>query len=248
MIVSSRTTLKRLCILSILALLLNFLILSSLLRLVTSHNHDLNYEELFDKQYSIYIMTHDCGRYTADIASVFDHTYLVPDDHASPACGRIANSTTLDIKFDKEEAGTTADSRYRAKYAKTLQHCASVPTIKCLILEDDIVFVHPPQRTKDVLVEQTLTLFNFDMHTWDCSKRGFGWLPSSHNVWGSQCRIYHTTRADSLYQCVSEKGVADDILLDDQLGQCTQRHGMIHNRFLLIQNSGLPSTFLDRNT
>ena len=248
MIASLRLPLKKFYILGVVALLLNFLILSSILRLVTSHNYDLNYEELFEKQYSIYIMTHDCGRYTADIASVFDHTYLVPDDFHSPACGKIANSTTLELKVTKEEAGTTTDSHYRAKYAKTLKHCASVPTIKCLILEDDIVFVHPPQRTKDVLVEQTLTLFNFDMHTWDCSKRGFGWLPSSTNIWGSQCRIYHTTRADSLYQCVSEPEVADEKLLDDQLGTCTERHGMIHNRFLLIQNTGLPSTFLDRNT
>ncbi|KAF2422857.1 hypothetical protein EJ08DRAFT_701471 [Tothia fuscella] len=140
------------------------------------------------------------------------------------------------------EPDRSPDDAYRAKYSQVLNHCYHGDKMKCLILEDDIVFLHNPERTRDVLVENTITMFNTEDSAYDCTKRGFGWLPSTHTGDGSQCRIFSKPPASCLSQCLEEENAAQ---LDFGLKACQSHCGLTQKRFLLAVHSGLSST-MDR--
>lgn len=215
-----------------------FLAFRRVLRLVSSHSFDLSYTSIFRAQFQVYILTYTCGRFTADIASTFESVVLVPDFFDSPDCAAL-NQTQLHLHIKQNGS---KDDIFRDKYVQVLDHCTREQKMKCLILEDDIVLLHDLKRTREVLVENTLTLFNHEENAYDCTKRGFGWLPSTQTGMGSQCRIFSKASAPCMSRCLREDDVALHEQLDYGLRDCQSKCGLTQKRFLLAVHSGLNST------
>ncbi|KIW01430.1 uncharacterized protein PV09_07190 [Verruconis gallopava] len=213
----------------------------TILRLVFSHSYDLNFPAIYRAQFQVYILTHDCGRFTSDIASAFDpeSVILVPDVADSPACAALG----LQQVFVERVEGNSTDDTYRFKYAYTLWHCRNGDKMKCLFLEDDVVMLHDRQRTQEVLVENTLTLFNHEENAYDCTKRGFGWIRSKTTGNGSQCRIYSKPSTECMTYCLTQY---EHKQLDYGLAACQNWCGLSQRRFLLAVHGGLSST-MERN-
>ena len=209
-------------------------------RLLFSHNFDVSYDNIFDMQFRVYILTHECLRFTTSIASSFESVTVVPDV-ASTSCDAL-NQTQLHLPI----ATGTADERFKYKYSQVLEDCyvggrehSDGGRMKCLILEDDIVFLHNGRRTRELLVQNTISLYGKEDSAYDCNKRGFGWLKSTHTGLGSRCRIYSRENALCLSQCCAASGEAH---LDVGLRDCQAECGLIQRRFLLAVHGGLSST------
>ena len=227
----------RFLLFSLLLLSVLFLASQHVHRLVASHTFDLAYTSIFRTQFQVYILTHSCGRLTASIASAFDSVLLVPDVRDSPLCAALNHAQ---LHFDaRRDAGTRKDDAFRDKYVRVLQHCQREEKMKCLILEDDVVLLHGRERTREVLVENTLTLFNWETDAFDCTKRGFGWLPSTHTGNGSQCRVFSKPSTACMIQCLRDEYHEQ---LDFGLADCQAKCGLTQKRFLLAVHSGLSST------
>lgn len=239
-------------------------------RVVNSHLHDISYEPYFQRQFQAYVLTASCGRYTSDAATQFDSNTLtlVPNRFDIPECNAVTNNqlrlkppASLVAEAEEEEKKTgrtshsaaTKDSLYREKYAQVLDACATGSKAKCLILEDDVVFLHNPERTREVLIENTIPLFNDgENDAFDCTKRGFGWFPSTHTGMGSQCRVYSKLSAKCMSSCLrgragvtghagsGDPGAASHF--DIGLANCQIKCGLRQKRFLLVVHGGLGST------
>lgn len=233
-----------------LGVLFSFILFYSLLlsshtiqRLVSSHSFDLNHAGIFRDQFKVYILTHSCDRFTAPISSTFkaESVVLVPDVEDSPACAALEHEQlhTEPWPVQSNSSEASADDNYRSKYAQVLWHCHNGQKMKCLILEDDVVLLHSSARTHEVLVEQTLTLFNHEENAYDCTKRGWGWIPSRHTGNGSQCRIYSKTSTECMTYCLTQYAHKQ---LDYGLRDCQNWCGLSQRRFLLAVHGGLSST------
>jgi hypothetical protein len=242
MVISPRSSRFRHCIIfALFFCLLTYPIFSAyhhVHRLVSSHSHDLSYTSIFRAQFQVYILTHSCGRFTPEVTFTFESVVLVPDLVDSPECLAL-NRTILHLEVKR---GESSDDAFRAKYSQVLDNCHYGQKMKCLILEDDVVLLHDLVRTREVLVENTLTLFNHEENAYDCTKRGFGWLPSTHTGNGSQCRIFSKTSAACISQCLKDDEVATAEQLDYGLRDCQIKCGLTQKRFLLAVHSGLNST------
>lgn len=205
------------------------------------HRYGLDYHQIFQKQFSIYILTRDCQRYTADIAAHFSgNAILVPDIHDSPHCDNLGPKLLLPTLEH-----VSRDRAFRQKYTDVLDHCAANNKMRCLLLEDDVLFLHKKERSLEIIVENTLSLFNREQKAYDCTKRGFGWLTSTPNGYGSQCRIYGKYSSNCMSKClqgVGRKNGFGDRLLDNTLGLCESKCSLTSSRFLIIQHTGLNST------
>lgn len=207
-------------------------------RLVSSHVYDLNYPSIFRSQFRVYVLTHACGRFTPNIASTFDSVVLVPDGTGRAECATL-NQTQL---VTAPRTDGSADEMYRHKYLQVLEDCQNGDKMKCLILEDDVVLLHDLTRTRQVLVENTMALFNNEDSAYDCTKRGFGWLRTTPTGNGSQCRIFSKPSTACMIQCLSEDGSAQ---LDYGLKRCQVKCRLTQKRFLLAVHGGLKGT-IDR--
>ncbi|KAI9369608.1 hypothetical protein BJX61DRAFT_135594 [Aspergillus egyptiacus] len=234
----SISSLRRPFIITLAVFLLIFLA-SRIRRLVHSHLYDLSYETYFQRQFHAYVLTASCDRFTPDVAAHFEPgtLTLVPNQFDSPECSELDHKQ---LHLQLEDSGKK-DDFFREKYAQVLDDCARDSKAKCLILEDDIVFLHGPERTRQVLVENTLPLFNDgESDAFDCTKRGFGWLPSSHTGMGSQCRVYSKHSAPCLSQCL--RSLESSTQLDAGLARCQIHCKLKQKRFLLVVHGGLSST------
>ncbi|KAL3459823.1 hypothetical protein BJX64DRAFT_301001 [Aspergillus heterothallicus] len=210
-------------------------------RLVNSHLYDLSFETYFQRQFQVFALTASCGRFTPDVAAHFEYgdLTLVPNQKRIPECAGLGRKE-LEL-HTIEDPSATKDGLFREKYAQVLDACASGNKAKCLILEDDIVFLHNPQRTREILVENTIPLFNDgEIDAFDCTKRGFGWLSSTTTGMGSQCRIYSKHSAPCMSQCLRDQ--KKDSQLDAGLANCQVRCQLKQKRFLLVVHGGLSST------
>ncbi|KAL4943587.1 hypothetical protein BDV06DRAFT_221044 [Aspergillus oleicola] len=231
------------------ALLLTLLyFLSRIPRLANSHLYDISYESYFERQFHVYILTSSCERFTSDAVSQFplSSITLVPNAPDTPQCDAL-NTTQLPFNHEGVSEGTSKDRLFRLKYAQALDSCAAGQYANCLILEDDVVFLHTPHRTVEVLVENTIPLFNDgEVNAYDCSKRGWGWLPSSPTGMGSQCRVFSKFGAPCLSSCLRENYLVEEsgeeMQLDGGLVRCQVRCGLRQKRFLLVVHGGLGST------
>lgn len=203
--------------------------------MVDSHSFDIDHATIYRKQFQVYILTNSCRRFTADIAAAFDNVILVPDVQDSTACAQLG----YEQLWLEPWQGRDADETYLVKYAQVLHHCGQGQKMKCLILEDDVVLLHDAERTKEVLVENTMTLFNHEENAYDCTKRGFGWVPSKHTGNGSQCRVYSKPSTDCMGYCLMH---FDHEQLDYALRDCQNWCEISQRRFLLAVHSGLSST------
>ncbi|KAL2810193.1 hypothetical protein BJX63DRAFT_423244 [Aspergillus granulosus] len=210
-------------------------------RLVNSHLYDLSFETYFSRQFQVFALTGSCDRFTPDVAAHFDYDSLtlVPNQLDMPECAALSRKQLA--LSATNDPGASKDDLFRAKYAQVLDSCASGNKAKCLILEDDIVFLHRPQRTREVLVENTIPLFNDgETDTFDCTKRGFGWLSSTTTGMGSQCRVYSKHSAPCMSQCLRDQRQGSR--LDTGLANCQVRCKLNQKRFLLVVHGGLSST------
>ncbi|KAJ0415857.1 hypothetical protein BJY00DRAFT_292825 [Aspergillus carlsbadensis] len=211
-------------------------------RLVNSHLYDLSFETYFQRQFQVFALTASCGRFTPDVAAHFDYDFvtLVPNQQDLPECAAL-NRKQLPLSTAKDDPTASKDDLFREKYAHVLDACASGVKAKCLILEDDIVFLHTPQRTREILVENTIPLFNNgEIDAFDCTKRGFGWLSSTTTGMGSQCRVYSRQAAPCMSQCLRDQRQGSQ--LDAGLANCQVRCKLDQKRFLLVVHGGLSST------
>ncbi|KAL4866885.1 hypothetical protein BDV12DRAFT_172217 [Aspergillus spectabilis] len=221
-----------------------YLLSSKIHHLTHSHLYDLSYNTLFTRQFNVYILTSSCDRFTPDIVSQFDFNessssiYLVPNGPGIPECDALGHQQ-LDIYLNTETQ--SKDDLFRNKYTQVLTHCHTSHKSKCLILEDDIIFLHPGERTRSVLIENTLPLFNDgESDAFDCTKRGFGWFGTTHTGMGSQCRVYSAHSAECLKSCL--EGPEKEWQVDTGLRNCQMRCGLKQKRFLLVVHGGLGST------
>ncbi|KAL4783166.1 hypothetical protein BJX76DRAFT_261528 [Aspergillus varians] len=217
-------------------------------RLINSHLYDLSYEPYFQRQFHTYILTASCGRFTRDATLQFDPASsltLVPNYPDTPECNALSRNQ---LHPQGNLAETSKDGQFKEKYAQVLDACAQGSKAKCLILEDDVVFLHEPARTREILVESTVPLFNDgDNDAFDCTKRGFGWLYTEHTGMGSQCRVYSKHSAGCMSACLrgQEKFLTsgvDSAQLDAGLPGCQIACGLRQKRFLLVVHGGLGST------
>jgi hypothetical protein len=208
---------------------------SAIQRMVNSHSFDINHATIYETQFQVYILTNSCRRLTSEIAAAFDNVILVPDVQDSTACAALP----YEKLWLEPWTGRDSDETYLVKYAQVLHHCGDGQKMKCLILEDDVVLLHDSKRTKEVLVENTMTLFNHEEHAYDCTKRGFGWVPSRHTGNGSQCRIYSKPSTGCMNYCLLHY---DHQQLDYALRDCQNWCEISQRRFLLAVHSGLTST------
>lgn len=208
------------------------------LSLALSYTFGLSDATIFHAQFQVYILTHDCGRFTSNISANFDHNavILVPDSADIPDCAAL-NHPQLHPSINQV---SSKDAMLREKYAQVLDHCRAGQKMKCLILEDDVVFLHTAERTRELLVKNTLTLFNTERDAFDCTKRGLGWFRSTHTGNGSQCRIYSKTTVPCITGCLRDTMAKAQ--LDTGLGACQATCGLLQKRFLLVVHSGLGST------
>lgn len=257
---------------SIAALLIFFIVYftSRVPQVVNSHLHDISYEPYFQRQFQAFVLTASCGRYTSDAATQFDSNTLtiVPNRLGTPECNAVTTnqlrlkppaSLAAEAEAEEQKTGRTShsagtkDSLYREKYAQVLDACAAGSKAKCLILEDDVVFLHSPERTREVLIENTIPLFNDgEDDVFDCTKRGFGWLPSTHTGMGSQCRVFSKGSAKCMSSCLRGRaGVTGHAGSGDPraasnlgigLANCQIKCGLEQKRFLLVVHGGLGST------
>ena len=112
--------------------------------------------------------------------------------------------------------------------------------MKCLLLEDDVVLLHDLSRTREILVQNTLTLFNRETVAYDCTKRGFGWLRSTHTGMGSQCQIFSKDSTTCVSECLGTDAMG--VRVDTGLKVCQVKCGLVQKRFLLVVYGGLRST------
>ncbi|KAL4957699.1 hypothetical protein BDW69DRAFT_180346 [Aspergillus filifer] len=222
--------------------------LSRIPRLANSHLYDISYDSYFQRQFHVYVLTSSCERFTADAVSQFPASSLtlVPNAPEIPECDAL-NITQLPFNNEAIEDGLSKDFLFRLKYAQVLDACAANPYAKCLILEDDVVYLHTPHRTIEVLIENTIPLFNDgEIEAFDCSKRGWGWLPSNPTGMGSQCRVFSRFGAPCLSSCLREEYMTEEdggeMQLDGALVRCQVRCGLKQKRFLLVVHGGLGST------
>ncbi|KAL2838007.1 hypothetical protein BJX68DRAFT_259419 [Aspergillus pseudodeflectus] len=211
-------------------------------RLVNSHLYDLSYETYFQRQFQVFALTASCGRFTPDVAAHFDYDSLtlVPNQQDIAECAAL-NRKQLALSATRDDPSASKDDLFREKYAQVLDACTSGTKAKCLILEDDIVFLHTPQRTREILVENTIPLFNDgEIDAFDCTKRGFGWLSSTTTGMGSQCRVYSKHSAPCMSQCLRDQKKGSQ--LDTGLANCQVRCKLNQKRFLLVVHGGLSST------
>jgi hypothetical protein len=229
------------------------------------HLFDLNIDELYNKTLAVYLLTTDCKRYTPDIITQFDDLealYLV-NDIDSPECLSTGHKL-LNFNLRNDTRFKTQDDKYRLKWAHVMKHCGRGKKHKCLILEDDTVFLHNKQKTKEVIMTNTLTLWFSGNLAWDCARRGFGWLNTPGWGWGSQCRVFE--KKDSLNVCLAncfangEEGGREGEMelemdmdmelppLDQLISPCQKECGMQQGNFLLVQHGNSGSEFRDRGS
>jgi len=236
-----------------------------------SHLFDLNTDELYNKTLAVYLLTTDCKRYTPDIITQFDdlEAFYLVNDIDSPECLSTGHKL-LNFNLQNDTRLKSQDDRYRLKWAHVMKHCGQGTKHKCMILEDDVIFLHDKEKTKEVIMTNTLTLWFAGNLAWDCARRGFGWLKTSGWGWGSQCRVFE--KSDVLNVCLEncfangedddddddEAGSKEDMemdsdmgielpALDQLLGPCQKQCGMQQGNFLLVQHGNYGSEFKDRS-
>ncbi len=210
--------------------------------LLFPHRHGLDTEKIFDTQFQVYILTHDCGRFTSEIVSRFNSVLLVPDVFNSAHCQAI-NQTQLHLSVDP---GDNRDALYRNKYAAVLEHCAHEEKLRCLIVEDDILFIQHPPVMRAMFAKYTLMLFGHETDAYDCAKRGTVLFYTEPEFVGSQCRVYPQHSSHCMSQCIQKNDATRHAFLDYRLGECQSTCGLNQKKILLTQITGKHS-IMNRN-
>lgn len=173
----------------------------------------------FDKIFTVYIPTNDNLRFVDLKYKYFKKAIQVKDQH-------------LSFEHDKQY---NIDS-YSNKYKDILESCSSAQSRLCLIIEDDAIPINSEKTMKQRLIMNTLSLFTNEGVTWDCSKRGIGWLKTGITGNKSVCRIIAKHDAKLILDKYDTSLPADIAL-----SKAISSSGIKQSRFLLVQHGAFNS-------
>jgi hypothetical protein len=186
---------------------------------------------------NVYVQTQDCGRNFNKIQQVFPQAIAMADEPCTEK-EHVFKSYIQPI----DNINTTV--KYAYKYLETLKICQNGNKFLCMILEDDILFLHKNETTWNNVVLNTMSLFSGDETFWDCSKRGL-WLSTASNGGKTLCRIFSNDLLPPFTDCIAgylhslpdneEKEI--DVLID----RCQNDLKIAQKQFLLVNHSGKKS-------
>lgn len=217
-------------------LLLASLLLNVFLMIKFINHHYINIDniEYVDTRMGVYVQTRDCSRNFDKIQKSFPNAMAVTDE---PCARREHIFKSYIEEIDRNHKVL----KYTYKYVETLKMCQQGDKMLCMILEDDVLFLHKNETTWNNIALNTLSLFAKEDTFWDCSSRGF-WLATGSSGNKSLCRIFSTERLPGFIKCVEgylksipdseEKGIY--VLID----RCQTELGITQKRFLLVNHSG----------
>jgi hypothetical protein len=131
--------------------------------------------------------------------------------------------------------------RYAYKYVETLKICMHGNKMLCMVLEDDILFLHKNETTWNNIASNTISLVANEETFWDCSTRRL-WLSDWHDAARSLCRIYNTEQLPEFILCMEQSLRAEATLENTAVGtliaRCQNNLKIQQKRFLLVNHSG----------
>lgn len=216
---------KRLLLVTIFALILTLVYLQS------HHSTDPLATQHFHDNFDTYILTKECKRSFNYITSVVPSGTVLTDD--------MDTCTRDDVEADgyQYQPSSAIDNEwgYTAKYKQALELCAAGSKPKCLILEDDVVFINSQKSIFPRI--KFHTMFGGPKSAWDCSKVGLGWLKTGQTGNKSICRIFDRRSAACLASQMLTYALPADVAL--KLAQISCK--VSQHRFLLTQHTGFRS-------
>ncbi|KAG5357086.1 hypothetical protein CJU90_2446 [Yarrowia sp. C11] len=213
---------KRLVVLALLV------ILATLIYAHASISADPLATQHFNDNFDTIIITKECTRSFDYITSIVPGGSVLTDDYEK--C--IENQAD---GWEYHESTVNDEWGYTEKYKRALELCAKSDKAKCLILEDDIVFINSP---KSIFSRIKLhTMFGGPQTAWDCSKVGLGWFKTGQTGNKSICRIIDKRTAPCLASEMLRYALPADLAL--KLAQIACK--VDQHRFLLTQHTGFKS-------
>jgi hypothetical protein len=183
---------------------------------------------------NVYVETRDCGRNFAKIQSYFPNAIAISDEPCAHK-EHVFKSYIQDI--DK----ANSQLRYAYKYVETLKICMHGNKMLCMVLEDDILFLHKNETTWNNIASNTISLVANEETFWDCSTRRL-WLSDWHDAARSLCRIYNTEQLPEFILCMEQSLRAEATLENTAVGtliaRCQNNLKIQQKRFLLVNHSG----------
>jgi hypothetical protein len=206
-------------------------------KFINHHYINIDNVEYVGTRLNVYVQTKNCGRNFNHVQKFFPSAVAMADE----PCTR--NENIFKSYIEPIDMNSKA-LRYSYKYLETLKICQNGDKMLCMIVEDDILFLHQNETTWNNIVLNTMSLVSDDEVFWDCSKRGI-WFPTTSNGIKTLCRIYNTDLLPAFTDCIAaylqsttdteEKGI--DVLID----KCQIELGITQKRFLLVNRSGQKS-------
>lgn len=183
----------------------------------------------FDDTFETYVLTKECGRSFDHISSLIPRGTILADNVAACESKQLEGWNVQEALIHFDELA------YTAKYKLALDLCAQGKKKKCMILEDDVIFINFASN-----------LFQrIKLHTWfagshsafDCSKVGFGWFITGQTGNKSVCRIVDKRSAP----CLASKMLTKPLAADLALWRAQELCHVSQHRFLLVQHTGYVS-------
>ncbi|KAG5367082.1 hypothetical protein CJU89_1530 [Yarrowia sp. B02] len=215
---------KRLVVLALLVILTTLIYAHSAISadpLATQH---------FSDTFDTFIITKECRRSFDYITSIVPPGTVLTDDHE-----KCMENEADDWDYQTHQSSGTNEWGYTEKYKRALELCAESDKSKCLILEDDIVFINS-RRTIFARIKLH-TMFGGPRTAWDCSKVGLGWIKTGQTGNKSICRIIDKRSAPCLASEMLRYALPADVAL--KLAQIACK--VNQHRFLLTQHTGFKS-------
>jgi len=184
-------------------------------------------------------MTIDCERETNHIIQYFPNVEIALYDDENCSHTRIAkNYVNSIIRIGTKDDSLNKELQYKQKYIRTLINCLKGNRMLCLLIEDDILFLHEKWYSHELLVYNTISKFSNDLCFTDCSKQGF-FINTGITGNKSLCRIYTKENLKEFIECLktdySEKPI------DLAIATCQEKLSICQRRVLLVQHSGRKS-------
>ncbi|KAJ3022069.1 hypothetical protein HKX48_007109 [Thoreauomyces humboldtii] len=196
----------------------NFLLLTFNLLLIFDDTYPISSpSSIFAARFSVYL--HSTSNSSTTITTL--STILPPE------------TQTKVYVNDFHSDASTASLYKRQVYTHTLRDCLSGPTLLCMVLEDDIVFLDPPS-TIATIVRNTISYYTNDLMYWDCSKHGYKYLPTGRTGNKAICRIFTKHRLGEFTDCYERTDEPADIAIRT----CMNELEIAQGRFLIVQHTG----------
>jgi hypothetical protein len=220
-------------------LLVTSILLNGFLIFKFINHHYINLDDVqyVETRLDVYVQTQKCGRNFNKIQKVFPQAIAMADE---PCTEKEHVFKSYIEAIDKNQKLL----KYSYKYLETLKICQGGNKMLCMIVEDDVLFLHKNETTWNNIVLNTMSLFSNDETFWDCSKRNL-WLPTASNDVKTLCRIFSSDLLPAFTDCLAryletipdteDKGI--HVLLD----RCQNDLKITQKRFLLVNHSGQKS-------